>query len=258
MNPNDLVNMEPNTPNVVFDRAQLERAIDDKTSEIFGQFNERLESELYPLLYQMKQSLPHGEWIFWFERYKNRSHLKLSLRTVQRRFKALENPKEDVASVDEEQKDAGEIVHSERREEALEPVATVAQHSSPRETLKKLLHKIKTTLQDGTAPVDADPLRDADNRIDKVLGLVEDTQLAIQEGLLDGQNRRCKFMILVKDWNTERGAASNGWVSPMPSCEQPAVFTETGGWACPHHQEMVQHSLSVEETKTEDERPTDD
>lgn len=156
---------------------QLEREIDDKATEIIGQFQDRIEYELLPLLYRMRGLLPHGEWGDWYERFRKRVRLKWALRTVQRKFKELEdgwNIDPDEEQSDEEQEGLGDTP------------APLVVDASPKELLTTRLNQIKKVLSEGTAPVDADPLRSGERRISDALELVEETRLAIDEGLLDG------------------------------------------------------------------------
>jgi hypothetical protein len=41
--------------------------------------------------------------------------------------------------------------------------------------------------------------------------------------------RRCKMLIVVHE----------GGEVLLPTCEQPAIYTEGDGWACPRHQVML-------------------
>lgn len=80
-----------NTTDVANERETLEREIDDKATEIIGQFSSRIEYELLPLLYRMRGLLPHGEWGNWFERFRTRVRFQWTIRNVQRKFKELED-----------------------------------------------------------------------------------------------------------------------------------------------------------------------
>lgn len=159
-------------PNTTFDAfavgakeeiEELEKEIDDKAAEIIGQFKDRLETELVPLLWRMKRILPHGEWIPWYERFRKRMRIKASLRTVQRWFKELES-----GGGEDPVDDASDGTDDERDEtEETTPVVT----ESPVEQLKKHCKQMSTALSSGDT--------------DRALELTEDLALAINDGLFD-------------------------------------------------------------------------
>jgi hypothetical protein len=162
---------------------QLEREIDAKATEIIGQFTERIEYELLPLLYRMKGLLPHGEWGNWFKRFRKRVRFQWTMRTVQRKFKELEDgwndyPADD-ANNDNEPGDEGQ----EESEDASTPAAVC---ESPKELLTKWIERQRKTLSGGDGPVDADPIRDGERRVDTSLQMLDELKLAVDEGLLDG------------------------------------------------------------------------
>lgn len=72
------------------DREQLEKKIEEKATEIVGQFTNRLADELFPLLYAMRSRLPHGQWGKWYAAFAERHPINLTLRSVQRKFAELE------------------------------------------------------------------------------------------------------------------------------------------------------------------------
>ena len=161
---------------------QLEREIDAKATQIIGQFTDRIEYELLPLLYRMRNLLPHGEWGNWFDRFRKRVRLQWTMRTVQRKFKELEDgwnddPADD-ANNDNEPGDEGQ----EESEDASTPAAVC---ESPKELLTKWMKRQRKVLSGGDGPVDADPIRDGERRVDTGLQMLDELKLAVDEGLLD-------------------------------------------------------------------------
>ena len=99
--------------------------------------------------------------------------MKISLSTFKRRLKEFhdDSPEEITAG------ETGE----EGREEEEEPVS----YDSPKEAVIKWMERQRKTLSGGDGPLDADPIRDGERRIDTSLQLLDELKLAIDEGLLD-------------------------------------------------------------------------
>jgi hypothetical protein len=102
--------------------------------------------------------------------------MKMSVRSLQRRLKQFRDEPSDEITDGEAGDDA------DSQDDSPAPVV----YESPKELLTKRLNQIKKVLSEGFAPVDADPLRNGENRISDALELVEVTKLAIDEGLLGG------------------------------------------------------------------------
>ena len=169
---------------VVFDGGtevdRLKAEANEIATELFGHIS-KLGGRLTSVLLRIKEQLPHGEWTAWYEEFRERYSLK-SLRQVQRDFKQLTTG--DVESEDENEGSAEDESAEDGREEPEDSPAPIV-YESPAELLTKRLKELHTVLSDGTAPVDANPIRDAEGRNTKALELVESVQLAIDEGLLD-------------------------------------------------------------------------
>jgi hypothetical protein len=70
---------------------QLDRKINSVALSIVGEFQGRVETELLPLLYRMRSILPHGQWGKWYAGFCERHRIQWSIRSVQRKFKQLED-----------------------------------------------------------------------------------------------------------------------------------------------------------------------
>jgi hypothetical protein len=71
--------------------AQLDLTINSVALSIVGEFQGRVETELLPLLYRMRSILAHGVWGKWYAAFCERHRIQWSIRTVQRKFKQLED-----------------------------------------------------------------------------------------------------------------------------------------------------------------------
>jgi hypothetical protein len=186
-----------NTQHCVFDDVkELERAIYAKAAQIIGPFKERLEIELYPLLWQMNERLPHGQWIPWFDRFTKRTGLKLSLRTVQDNLRTLRNGgnNRSLPAKTESDDEADDAIQPASVDDAPTPVV----YGSPKEMLSQRLSEMRADLLEGSGPVDADPIRDSEARIARAIRRLEEVQLAIDEGLLGVPDASAGNPILTK------------------------------------------------------------
>lgn len=198
--------------------ARLEREIDDKATEIIGQFANRIEYELLPLLYKMKSFLPHGEWGNWFERFRKRVRLQWTLRTVQRKFRELEDGWADDPDADADNDNGTGDEGQDESEDAPQPPVV---YESPKEMLTKWIERQRKTLSGGDGPVDADPIRDGERRVDTSLQLLDELKLAVEEGLLVKLPEDCggcqhmhrgivALAMANPDWTDERLAEETG------------------------------------------------
>jgi protein gp37 len=170
------------TTDVVSDeKAEVERLkaeANDIASELVGNIHS-LGGRLIVVLLRIKEALPHGEWTTWYEEFRKKYSFK-SLRQIQRDFKQL-TAGDDAGARETE----GEAVGADQKEpnDTQAPVV----YESPKELLTERLREIRKVLSEGPSPADANPLRDGERRITDALELVESTQLAIDDGLLDNR-----------------------------------------------------------------------
>jgi hypothetical protein len=174
------------TTDDAFDAEKAIEEIDAELEKVMPRFIEHrnaaircFETEIFPLLVRAKRVLPHGEWEGWYEAFRTKWGVEKSLRSVQRMFKALKNDSEQ--EIDDAPQEETETEEDE--------TVSAAPDDSLKELLTKRLKELHTVLSEGKSPVDANPLRDGERRISDALALVESTQLALDEGLLDGECR---------------------------------------------------------------------
>jgi len=84
------------TPSVVFDPENEIQRVDEELAEVMPRLVDHyktyvrcFELEVLPLLLRAKQALPHGEWVEWYEAFREKWGINKSLRTVQRMFKLI-------------------------------------------------------------------------------------------------------------------------------------------------------------------------
>lgn len=174
---------------------EVEKQIYDKVDELADGFQalmQRFEDELLPLVDRAQAYLSiHGSmhvlgiglpsWPEWRDAFLKRLKIKMSVRTLQRKLKKFRDEFDDQPQLN----DGGPTRDDEASEDETEQTTALAAYESPKELLTKRLKELHMVLSEGTGPVDANPLRDGERRISDALELVESTQLAIDEGLLD-------------------------------------------------------------------------
>ena len=170
---------------------EVEKQVYDKLDELADDFQalmRRFDDELLPIVDRAQAFLStHGimhvpgiglpPWPEWRSAFLKKLKMKMSVRTLQRKlqkFRQFDEPDEITSGETDDEADS--------QDDSPAPVV----YESPKELLTKRLNQIKKVLSEGSAPVDADPLRNGERRISDALELVEVTKLAIDEGLVDG------------------------------------------------------------------------
>ncbi len=102
----------------------------------------------------------------------------------------LERELRDIRQL-QEGDDGGGADQDDADEEPEEDEPAPVVYESPEQLITKRLKELHKVLAEGTSPSDTNPMRDADRRISDALELVESTQLAIEEGLLDASCGGC-------------------------------------------------------------------
>ena len=157
--------------------------------------------EMIPLLVEMKsllsrksctRSLKDGlpQWGDYLDGIAE--EFGVSKRTIQRRLTHPDEGEEDDAGREDAKEENGED-NGEVGEPGEEPPEDTGTHDepttvvyeSPKEQVTKWIKRQRKALSGGDGPADADPVRSAERRIDTGLQLLDEIQLAIDEGLLD-------------------------------------------------------------------------
>jgi hypothetical protein len=159
----------------------LDADINERTAQWKSRFADvmnEFEEEILPLLDRMNSFLSHHSlihtpglpgWGAWFERYRRNLNLRMTMRTVQRKLRRFRGEEPDLEI------DKSDVSSTEAEQNETEAAPVVVE--SPRELLSKRLKELHTTLAGNSVKSDT-------MRLVRALELVEDTQLAIEEGLL--------------------------------------------------------------------------
>jgi hypothetical protein len=104
--------------------------------------------------------------------------MKMSLSTFKRRLKEFRDgsPEEITAG------EVGEAPHDDTSTDD-DPAPVV--YDSPKEQVTIWVERQRKVLLGGDGPLDADPIRDGERRVETALQLLDEFQLALDEGLFD-------------------------------------------------------------------------
>lgn len=171
---------------------KLDAEVYTKTDELTDEFQDlmgRFNDELLPIVDRMQGFLSQRgnmrgvipglpSWTSWRDAFLNnlQKKMKMSLSTLKRRLK-------EFRQLDEPEESEGEETDEEGgEEEEDEPVI----YDSPKEQVTKWVERQRKVLSGGDGPMDADPIRDGERRVDTSLQMLDELTLALDEGLLDG------------------------------------------------------------------------
>ena len=168
------------------DKEAFEKA--DELADAYQEVVRRFMDELLPIVYRAWEFLSQRGamhipglplWSVWRDRLLARLTVKMSIRTLQRRLKEirdLTNPEPDVNPEPD-----GEQGDDTGTDDDPAPVV----YESPKEQVTKWMKHQRKVLSGGDGPVNADPIRDGERRIDTALQLLDELELALDDGLLD-------------------------------------------------------------------------
>ncbi len=124
-------------------------------------------------------------WTSWRDKFlaKLQKKMKMSLSTFKRRLKEFQdgdtNEPEESEGEEETDKEGGKEEEEEEEEDG--PVS----YDSPKEQVTKWVKRQRKVLSGGDGPINANPIRDGERRINTALQLLDEFQLALDDGLLD-------------------------------------------------------------------------
>jgi len=160
------------------DKEAFEKA--DELADAYQEVVRRFKDELLPIAYRAWEFLSQRGamhipglplWTVWRDRLLARLTVKMSVRTLQRRLKEirdLTNPEPDPEPEPEPEPDSAPVIYE-----------------SPKEQVTKWVEKQRKVLAGEIGPIDADPIRGGERRIDTAVLMLDEFQLALDEGLLD-------------------------------------------------------------------------
>jgi hypothetical protein len=171
---------------------KLDEQVYTKADELAGEYQalmQRFNDELLPCCDRVQAFLSQRgsmhipglpSWTAWRDRLlKNlQKKMKMSPSTFKRRLKEYQDgaPEEITAG------ETGEEPTDDTGTEG-DPAPVV--YESPKEQVIKWVVRQREVLSGGDGPMDPDPIRDGERRIDTALQLLDEFQLALDEGLLD-------------------------------------------------------------------------
>lgn len=190
-------NPESESDNLTHSASEYSRL--DKAVHDLGEVIIHTVDDLIPLLAEMKKVLSrkactrkNNDGLPMWGEYLDTiaAEFSLSKRTLLRKLHVLEHPNEleddDEEDSDEPEESEGEETEEEGggKEEDDDDDSPVI-YDSPKEQVTKWIARQRKVLSGGDGPTDANPVRDGERRIDTALQLLDEFQLALDEGLLD-------------------------------------------------------------------------
>ena len=176
---------------------KLDAWVDDKTDELMDEFQDlmhRFNNELLPPVDRMQAFLSQRgsmhipglpSWSSWRDSFlaKLQKKMKMSLSTFKRRLKEFQDGDKllEESESEEETDEGGTPSKKEDEEEEDAPVI----YDSPKEQVTKWVEKQRKVLAGEIGPIDADPIRGGERRIDTAVLMLDEFQLALDDGLLD-------------------------------------------------------------------------
>ena len=172
---------------------KLDAEVYTKADELVGEYQalmQRFNDELLPRCDRVQAFLSQRgpmhipglpSWTSWRDTLLTflQKGMKMSLATFKRRLKEYQE------GDDPQEMTAGEPGEEPDEDTGTEDDPVPVGYEPPKELVTKRLMEIRTVLEKGTSPTDSNPLRDGERRIARALELLEDTQLAVDEGLFD-------------------------------------------------------------------------
>jgi len=158
------------------DKEAFEKA--DELADAYQEVVRRFKDELLPIVYRAWEFLSQRGamhipglplWTVWRDRLLARLTVKMSVRTLQRRLKEIR----DLTNPEPEP------------EPDPEPDPAPVIYDSPKQQVTKWVEKQRKVLAGEIGPMDANPMRDGKCRIEAALQLLDEFQLALDDGLLD-------------------------------------------------------------------------
>lgn len=163
-----------------------------KADELAGEYQalmQRFNDELLPCCDRVQEFLSQRgsmhipglpSWTAWRDRLlKNlQKKMKMSLSTFKRRLKEYQDGAHEKIT-------AGETGEEPTDDTGTEGDPAPVVYESPKEQAIKWVVRQRKVLSGGDGPMDTDPIRDGERRIDTALQLLDEFQLALDEGLLD-------------------------------------------------------------------------
>jgi hypothetical protein len=170
---------------------ELDAEVYTKADELVGDYQalmQRFNDELLPIVDRVQAFLSQRgsmhipglpSWTSWRDAFlKNlQKKMKMSLATFKRRLKEFRELGDEEPVPDTE----GEEAENKDEPKRDEPVI----YDSPKEAVTKWVERQRKVLSGKDGPMDADPIRDGERRIDTAMQLLDEFQLALDDGLLD-------------------------------------------------------------------------
>lgn len=170
----------------------LDAEVYSKADALAGEYQalmDRFNDELLPLCDRVQTFLSQRgsmhipglpSWTSWRDAFLKslQKKMKMSLSTLKRRLKELRQLDEPDAPDADADNDEGQ----EEQEDTSTPAEVC---ESPKEQVTKWMERARKVLSGGDGPMDANPMRDGERRIGTALQLLDEFQLALDEGLLD-------------------------------------------------------------------------